>query len=417
MIKGCRILFLSFILLQGVYFANAPQGAPSIPEPSDQIHQEYIDFFEEVYKTMQENYYYPVTRENFDRFMQKFDTEIYPEIKEKQAKSNFINWRSAAYLVDYLKDPQDTFSAFFPPKYAKKYEKEVLGQRVDLGIEGKLADQGFLVVRVEPRSDAFVRGLRPDDIILTIDKAGVLTLSQKDIEERLTPLIDTEVSLKFFDHFTKRKKAITVVSQEYFKQSVFMVPVKIPGVYCLEIKTFNRKTSEDLFRFISEIERQDHSSLILDLRGNPGGPPLAAREISGFFLPPGNDFAYFEKKGERKAALDVPKIPEEYHYKGPVAILVDKESGSASELFSGVLQKYKRAVLVGAPTAGKVFLKSMFHFDDESMLLLVTARGFFPDGSIFEFDGVKPDIMMEQSTADPITFAANYLVSQKQAAN
>jgi len=97
--------------------------------------------------------------------------------------------------------------------------------------------------------------------------------------------------------------------------------------------------------------------------------------------------------------------------------LVNKESGSASELFSGVLQKYKRAVLVGAPTAGKVFLKSMFHFDDESMLLLVTARGFFPDGSVFEFDGVKPDVIMDEGTEDAISFAANYLISQKQAAN
>ena len=170
-----------------------------------------------------------------------------------------------------------------------------------------------------------------------------------------------------------------------------------------------------MFVYLSWIEKQsDNKGLILDLRGNPGGPPLAAREISSFFLTPGEDFAYFEGKNLPKALLDVPQIFEQYHYNGPIVILVNKESGSASELFSGAMQSRGRAALMGTNTAGKVLLKSMFNFDDQSMLLLVTAAGHFPDGRVFSFDGLSPDRKVDDKKADLVNLAALYLSSLKK---
>ena len=109
--------------------------------------------------------------------------------------------------------------------------------------------------------------------------------------------------------------------------------------------------------------------------------------------------------------LSVPEISEEYRYPGPVAVLVNKESGSASELFSGILQKNKRAVLIGTNTAGKVLLKSMFNFDEDSMLLLITARGHFADGEVFDFNGLVPDYAVQDEKADLIRYAAEKLQS------
>ncbi|MCK5601370.1 hypothetical protein KAR91_05870, partial [Candidatus Pacearchaeota archaeon] len=151
--------------------------------------------------------------------------------------------------------------------------------------------------------------------------------------------------------------------------------------------------------------------LILDLRGNPGGPPLATREISAFFLKGGDDFAFFQKKGHPKALLDVPKIPGELHYDGPMVILINEKSGSASELFSGILQRKGRAVLMGQNSAGQVFLKSMFHFSDDSMALLITGRGHHPDGAVFSFNGLTPDrIIAKDEEIDIIDYAAAYFV-------
>ena len=420
----CSICIMMTFLLTSALAAQSdsvdPTAAIIAPDQSDAVkgvYDQYVECLERVYQTMDENYFRPVRREDFQRFKTKFDNEIYVKIGKKDEKSNFVCWRSAAYLVDHLKDSQDSFSAFFPPKAADNYEKKVLGEMIDLGITGTLTEKGYLVTFVEPRSDAFSQGLLEDDIILAIGGKSVLTLPEDEIQKSLTPLINTKVSLRYLDHKTQKQKTIKVLSQEYYKQSVFMVPVDVPGIVCLEIRTFNRKTAEDLFRFLSLAEQKEVMGLILDLRGNPGGPPLAAQEISAFFLPAGQEFAYFQKKGQPKAMLSVPEIADEFRFAGPVVILVNKDSGSSSELFSGVLQRFKRAVIMGTNTAGKVFLKSMFHYDDGSMLLLVTSQGHFADGSVFDFNGITPDYPLSDEKADLIHIAANYLRSQGNAEN
>jgi len=376
------------------------------------VYREYLDFFEEVFKKMNENYYKPIDRKDFERFISQFDAKIYGQLKATGKSSDFIRWRSAAFLIDFLKNSEDIFSAFYPPKPAKEYEQTALGKRVDLGIEGDLQEDGYVVSQVEPRSDAYIQGLRIRDSILEIDSLSVGSLGDERIGTLLNPLVDTQVNIKFLSLSSKTVKSIDVRSQEYFKQTVFSVPVPIDGIYGIEIKRFNRKTSEDLLRFLESFKsRGVIKGLIVDLRGNPGGPPLAAREISSFFLSGGEDFSYFHKRGHQKAMLDVPSIPAKYHYQGPMVILIDKKSGSASELFSGIMQKRGRAVLMGTNSAGQVMLKSMFHFDDESMLLLVTGRGYHPDGTVFSFSGLDPDrFIKEEEEEDIIKYAAAYLL-------
>ncbi len=373
-------------------------------------YREYVDFFKEVYQTIDKNYYYGVTRQDFSKFIFKFNTRIYGKLQDSGKSRDYIKWRSAAYLMEDLKDSEDIFSAFMPPTAAATYEKTALGKRVDLGIEGTLGPEGYFVSFVEIRADAYEKGLRKNDIILAINDTLVTTLSQQDVRDLLVPLEGETVVLRYFDDSKQAETTLEAVSREYFKQGVFMVPVDVPGVYCVELQKFNRTTGEDMTRFMSTILEEGGTGLIIDLRGNPGGPPLAAREISAFFLPPEEDFAYFQRKNRPKSTLDVPQIPEEFHYKGDIVILVNESSGSASELFTGILQRRGRATVMGTNTAGQVLLKSMFHFKDKSMVLLVTARGFHPDGTVFSFDGITPDEKITGEEPDLIAYAADYLI-------
>lgn len=421
-------LLSCFLFVEGMpaaaFAKEKKQAAPSVAPTSEakretspappMDYKQYLEFFEKVYSTMSENYYFPVTREGYDRFITMFDTRIFPQLQEENKTANYVKWRSAAYLVDYLKDKEDIFSAFYPPKAADDYEKEALGKRLDLGIEGEITPDGYLVKRIEPRSDAFEKGLREGDVLLAITKKDVKKLTLPEIQDLLTPLENAVVALEYRSLAENIIKTIEVISKEYFKQSVFMIPVPVPGVFCLEIEHFNRMTSDDMTRFMSYILDKGESSLIIDLRGNPGGPPLAAREISSFFLTPDEEFAYFQRKGGPKSELYVPRIPERFRYHGEMVILVNEKSGSASELFSGVLQAQGRAVLMGTNTAGQVFLKSMFRFDDDSMLLLVTARGFRRDGKVFPFKGLEPNVRMTDPEHDLVMYAAQYLAQRRE---
>ena len=408
--KFVVLLFLFLIPSLPVYAAPASTKAVSSKIKSSKDYKEYIAFFEKIYKTMDENYYESVHREDYDRFLKAFNMQIYAQLKNEKKSDDFVRWRSAAYLVDFLKTKEDIFSALYPPKPAEDYSKDALGERIDLGIDGEKIDAGFKVKHVEPRSDAYALGLRDDDMITSIDDKILSDLNQKDIESKLTPLKGAKIKLVYIDHERSQAHEIEPESKEYFKQTVFLKDMPIPGIFCLEIPKFNRMTSEDLLRFLTFIKERGAKGLILDLRGNPGGPPLAAREISSFFLKAGDLFAYFQKKGMDKAELDVPVIPEGYKFEGPMVILVNKESGSSSELFAGVMQSKGRAVLMGENTAGQVMLKSMLDLGDKSMLLLITSRGHYPDGRTFSFNGLDPDNKVTPD-AEPnlIKIAAIYL--------
>jgi len=325
-----------------------------------------------------------------------FDTKIYSQLQGEGKSIDYIRWRSAALLVERLRSSEDIFSALYPPKPAKEYAETALGKRSDLGITGSRSAEGYVLSFIEPRSDAYEKGLHAGDIIKSLDGRQMADLTDAQITDLLTPLIDTTVEVSFLDVKNSLVRDVALLSKEYFKQTVFPLPVTVPGIYGLKVERFNRATSEDMLRFLEFFRSQSPiKGLILDLRNNPGGPPLSAREISSFFLPAGEEFAYFQKKGQDRAVLDVPTIPARYWYDGPIVIFIDKDSGSAAELFSGILQKRKRAVLMGVNSAGQVMLKSMFNFDDESMLLLITSRGHHPDGSVFSFGGLIPDNRVE----------------------
>ncbi|MEI8011223.1 MAG: S41 family peptidase [Candidatus Omnitrophota bacterium] len=404
---GIYNIVLAVLFLMFFHFHGAARAAAPVPVPA---HQAYLPFFEEIYTLMQEHYFFEVSRTDFNHFLDVFDAQIYPDIVRQRKSADYIRWRSAAYLVDMLKQPDDLFSRFWPPKPAEQFAKEVFGKKIDLGIDGHLVPNGMIVDFVEPRSDAYEKGLRENDLIVRIGQEDVLTLSDARLKESLNPLEGARVVINYFSGQTKVPHAIEVFCREYFKQTVFLRSTGVPDIYCLEIPKFNKGTPDDFSRLLGFIGPRNPKGLVIDLRDNPGGPPLAARAISSFFLPSGGSLIYFEGRKRPRADLDIPVIPSRFKVAWPVAILVNKGTGSASELFSGVMQDNKRAVVIGEQTAGQVLLKSMFDLSDGSTLALVNARGHFPDGRPFPFDGVIPDeTLAVTDKAEGVALAAKYL--------
>lgn len=402
---GCCLLLLGMFLIAGhprVFASGAPED-----------YQQYTQFFEKVYQTFQDNYYLVPDRKIYEGFLRKFKTRIYAQLRGEGKSNDYVRWRSAWFLVDALRSKDDRFSQFYPPKPAVKFEHEALGQKIDLGIEGKKNDAGFLVTRVEPRSDAYEKGLREYDVILQLDGKAVRGLSEQAVNDRLNPLVNTHVRLTFLASQTQNEQTIDCVSKEYFKQTVFLHPVPVDGVFCLEVPKFNRMTGADMYRFLTFIEAHDPKGLVLDLRGNPGGPPLAAREISAFFLKGGDEFAYFQRRNSPRADLDVPAIDPANQFTGPMVILVDADTGSAAELFAGIMQFRGRAIVLGVNTAGQILLKSMFPMGDGSMVALVTSRGYYPDGHVFGFDGITPNKIITDAPKDGLINLAAALIAMQ----
>ena len=113
-------------------------------------------------------------------------------------------------------------------------------------------------------------------------------MTQDAIESKLTPLINTHVKLSYLSNETKTQKTIEAVSKEYFKQTVFLHPVPVDGVFCLEVPKFNRMTGEDMYHFLKLIKAQNPKGLGAGFAGQSRRPAFSGK---------GNFRVFSERRG------------------------------------------------------------------------------------------------------------------------
>lgn len=368
--------------------------APDTDIKDTSYFQPYLDFMQKVYETMETEYYTDVSKETYDKFKDEFTHKVLMRLKDRDTVVEDIKHLGAGMLVSKLKEPSDIFTNFIPPVMAEEFKSEVLGYELGIGVTGTITDRGYAVKHVEFRSDSYNKGMRAGDIILKINDKDVKKLTQEQITRAMSPALGSIVRLEVFSAEKKSVSAVDVEVIEFFKETLATVPTGIPGMFYVKINQFNQSSGEDLTKLIAYFMHQGIDKLIIDLRGNAGGPPLAAREIASLFFSPDMQLFYFQRKNRPVAMLST--LPAPFTYQGKIAILIDQGSGSASELFAGTMRYYKRAILIGTRSAGKTFLKSMFNFEDNSMLLLVTSVAHLYNGEVYDPSGLKPDFEVTQ---------------------
>lgn len=373
-------IFLS-TALPAPAFAQAPAGPDN---------KKLRPFLDKVFQTMDDHYYLPVSRQVYDDFLKNYPAETLWALNEKTHQTENYLHLGAGLLVSKLKSPKDRFTNFVPPDKTKKFKDNAYAVTEDLGIEGKKDPEGFLISRVEKHCDAYTQGVRAGDRILEIGGESLKKVSEEEIQKKLKPEVGSKTRLLIRFSGDSASREIILESKSYFKETVERLPSPGPGILAVKISHFNQKTSKDFAEVVTEYGPSNIQKLIIDLRGNGGGPPLAAREILGYFLPT-NDFLFaIARKKQRPVMMTSP--PETLRYTGDLDILVDSKTGSAAEMFSGVLQAKKRARLIGQRTAGATYLKSIYDFEDGSMVFMLTSLTFFFDKRVFPADGLTPDV-------------------------
>lgn len=153
-----------------------------------------------------------------------------------------------------------------------------------------------------------------------------------------------------------------------------------------------RRASTDVRRLVHELMREGIEGLILDLRNNGGGSLVESIETAGMFIPSGPVVQVKERKGVQV----LPDIDPEVDYEGPMIVLVNRLSASASEILAAALQDYKRAIIVGDErTHGKGTVQQLMPLGNKKGSLKITTSGFYRiNGSSTQLKGVTPDIII-----------------------
>lgn len=165
----------------------------------------------------------------------------------------------------------------------------------------------------------------------------------------------------------------------------------------------SRSTTEDVRKLIAELMAEGVDGLVIDLRENGGGALTEAVELTGLFIPSGPVVQVKNSSGELEVEQDPdPKLV----YGGPLAVLVDRNSASASEIFAGAIQDYKRGIIIGEPTFGKGTVQTLVDLgrlipqnsDKLGLLRLTMAQFFRINGGSTQFRGVVPDIVFPSAS-------------------
>ena len=165
----------------------------------------------------------------------------------------------------------------------------------------------------------------------------------------------------------------------------------------IRIESFETDTAAQFETALAELENAGMHSLVIDLRYNGGGLVDSVVQILDDILPEGLLVYTEDKYGNRQEY----KSSGETHFDYPLAVLINEDSASASEIFAGAIQDYEYGTLIGTKTFGKGIVQSLFKLSRRDAVKLTTAKYFTPKGNYIHGVGIEPDIELEYEYLNP----------------
>lgn len=360
------ILFVSIFILG---FLIGAQGKRTISSGDDREIYHYLRTFSDVIDIVKKNYV--------------------EEVKDKD-----VVYAAIKGILESL----DAHSSFLPPEMYKEMQSETKGEFGGIGIEITIKD-GFPTV-ITPIEDtpAYKEGLKAGDHIIKIDGKPTKNMSLVDVVKMIRGAKGKPVTLTVVREGSTAPKDFRVVRDIIVVKSVKYRMLEDDYGY-IRIVQFQERTAKDLETAFKELVKSNKDKpvkgIILDLRNDPGGLLEQAVEVSDKFIEEGL-IVYIEgrKKDDKAMKFYARKNND---YLGPLVVLVNEGSASASEIVAGALQDYKRAIVVGTKTFGKGSVQTVFPLGDGSAVRLTTAKYYTPKGRSIQAEGITPDIMVDNN--------------------
>ncbi|MFM8804973.1 MAG: S41 family peptidase [Planctomycetia bacterium] len=301
----------------------------------------------------------------------------------------------------------DEYSAFLTNGQLDDLYAQIEGNFVGLGVELKSADDGLLVVHVISGSPAERAGIRAGDHLVGVGGRSIGGMNVDEAAQLLQGPEGSVVTLAIL-RAPSPARAVTVRREHVEVPSIENVRMIDPatGVGYLKISSFQKTTAADLEAALRRLDVAGMRSLVIDLRGNPGGLLSAAVDVSDLFLERGLVVATRGRSPEEDFNYSASRPGT---WRMPLVVVIDGESASSSEIFAGAMRDHGRATLVGTRSYGKGSIQGIFPLDVGGVgMRLTTAKFFSPKGLPYSRVGVEPDLVV-QSVARP---AAGVFVAQ-----
>lgn len=281
--------------------------------------------------------------------------------------------------IDAMLNTLDPYTNYIPEDDIENYRTQTTGLYGGIGaVVGKRKDRNIILMPYNgyPAEKA---GLKIGDEILEIDGFDVLKKNPTEISKLLKGQAGTKVKLKVLK-LGKSKSEIIEFQRERIKiDNVPYVGMVSPGIGYIQLSEFTSDAGRDVKKGVEELKNKGATSLILDLRDNPGGLLNEAVNIANLFIPK-DQLVVRTKSKVAEWVKEYRALNPSFDTEIPIAVLISGKSASASEIVSGVLQDYDRGVLVGQKSFGKGLVQTTRPLTYNSQLKVTTAKYYIPSG-------------------------------------
>lgn len=348
--------------------------------------------------------------EHIERFI-----KVLQEVRANHPDGEKLSYeRLVNHALEGMVGSLDTFSGFYHPETVQHMDFE--GAKIEdqftvpsLGLSLGKKDGSVYLAQVREHSAAERAGLRRGDIIKKKNETDLSALDLPATQSNLLGAPGQSVTLTVYRKSARReieaKLLHSVTKQAALPDAFLLKEYEAPTLGYARLTEFTSTAARELEAALDDLEDQGMKSLILDLRGNPGGLLTISVDLLGLFLPPETEVVSVQGRSP-KAKQPALKTASRQRVKRdyPLVVLLDRNSASASELVGGTLQDLKRATLIGETSFGKGSVQNIESRLGGTALRLTFATYHTPSGRTPHEVGVDPDIAVKITDEDLANF-------------
>ncbi|MDD4142978.1 MAG: S41 family peptidase [Bacteroidales bacterium] len=307
-----------------------------------------------------------------------------------------VNHLEEIAIISML-DTLDPHSAYISKSELKETDELIRGNFEGIGVQYRIEKDTVFVVNTIPGGPSEKAGICAGDRIVTIDDepATGINITNTEVQKRLKGPKGTKVNVGIVRLGIKEVLHYNITRNFIPSKSVDIAYMVNDSLGYIKISSFTMTTGPEFKSALKDLLEDGMKSLILDLRNNGGGLLSASVEVASEFLEDGSLIVYTE--GFHKERQDIYSFSDGRFKDGPLVVLVDETSASASEIVAGAIQDHDRGIIAGRRTFGKGLVQEQFDLPDSSAVRLTVSRYHTPSGRCIQrsYSGGKNEYMYD----------------------
>ncbi len=316
----------------------------------------------------------------------KVFTKVYNVVEENFADP--LNPDKALYkgAIPGMLRTLDPHSNFFDPRDFQLLREDQKGHYYGVGMTVAERNKKTIVIMPFTGSPAYKAGIRPGDVIMTVNDKSTENLTTTEVADLLKGPRGTQVQIVIAREGNDKPLIFNVIRDEISRKSVqdAIWLKKDAGIAYMDIESFNETTSPEVEENLKRLGENNIKGLILDLRDNPGGLLNEGVAVADRFLRKGQVVVSHRGRASAEKTYQARRGNGNHDY--PIVVLVNRFSASAAEIVSGALQDHDRAWILGENTFGKGLVQTVFPLQENTGLALTTAKYYTPSNRLIQRD-------------------------------